>query len=138
MARAFSHNLKGKRIAIDTPGWIKYPVVAVPGRTIDFSEADLRNINNAVSNIRQEPTKVTFSDFPAGLEVPRPEQRPFWLEDLDVASAPLRGIIAASYGYRLDINEWDLLNPSQPHLSVLGASGSGKTEAIRSIVELST
>lgn len=87
-----------------------------------------------VRDVRIAPSLVEYKGGAhVAIEVNRKNTKPLFLSDADIPEGNVFPLGKNNFGHTMS---WSIDNPSTPHVMIAGASGSGKSVAIRTIIEV--
>lgn len=94
---------------------------------------DIANVLG-VASVRISPDLVPYKKGSyIAIEVNREKQKPLMLSDSDIPDGTALPIGKDNFG---NTHVWDVGNPTTPHLMIAGASGSGKSVAIKTLIDV--
>ncbi len=141
-ARRISQVLKEHRIdasvdrnAILDPGscFVVYGLKLGPGVRIAAIEQRLRELAEAVSTLRQQPTPVRLRNMPLALETPHPNRAPLLFDPAFLPKAPHTAVVGKSFDYKGERQEV-IDFQTAAHVLIAGTTGSGKSTLLTALL----
>lgn len=132
---AAKHPKTGQATALKTPGYIRYKLIAYAAN-VEFGQVFRlkTELESLLANHRKdEKIQVRFDSKEFALEVPRVD--PVALNYAPAQLSPMTAMLGRSYAFgQSNDNKLDLTDSNSAHTLIAGATGSGKSEMLRTVV----
>lgn len=129
------HPKTGQSTALKTPGYIRYKLIAYAAG-VEFNQVFRlkTELDSLLANYRKdEKVQVRFDSKEFALEVPRID--PVALNYAPAQLPPMTAMLGRSYAFgQANDNMLTLTDSNSAHTLIAGATGSGKSEMLRTVV----